>query len=299
MLTKGRASALFTLLLLLPAAASAQAPDGTLSLETYLDWEWVSSPQIAPDGSQVLYTRSWVDKMEDRRRSSIWIMNADGSRNRFLVDGSGPRWSPDGSRIVYTDEDDAGDTQIFTRWMDAEGAVSQITRVERSPGNLRWSPNGGAIAFTMTVESPDSEWSVNLPSRPDGAEWTGSPKVVDRLQYRRDRQGYIDDGYTHVFLVPAEGGTPRQLTDGDWNHGAPEWMPDGSSLVFSSLRVDKAEYVWRESEIYEVDVDTGAISQLTTRHGPDQSPVPSPDGRLIAYQGRTITTMPIVRTGST
>ena len=285
MLTKGRASALFTLLLLLPAAASAQAPDGTLSLETYLDWEWVSSPQIAPDGGQVLYTRSWVDKMEDRRRSSIWIMNADGSRNRFLVDGSGPRWSPDGSRIVYTDEDDAGDTQIFTRWMDAEGAVSQITRVERSPGNLRWSPNGGAIAFTMTVESPDSEWSVNLPSRPDGAEWTGSPKVVDRLQYRRDRQGYIDDGYTHVFLVPAEGGTPRQLTDGDWNHGAPEWMPDGSSLVFSSLRVDKAEYVWRESEIYEVDVDTGAISQLTTRHGPDQSPVPSPDGRLIAYQG--------------
>ena len=62
-------------------------------------------------------------------------------------------------------------------------------------------------------------------------------------------------------------------------------MPDGSSLVFSSLRVDKAEYVWRESEIYEVDVDTGAISQLTTRPGPDQSPVPSPDGRLIAYQG--------------
>ncbi len=285
MRTRGRASTLLTVLLFLPAVSSAQAPEGTLRLETYLDWEWVSGPQISPDGSQILYTRAWVDKMKDQRRSSVWIMNADGSRNRFLVDGSAPRWSPDGSRIVFTDEDDAGDSQIFIRWMDAEGATSQITRVENSPGNLRWSPDGSQVAFTMTVASPASEWSVELPSRPEGAEWTGSPKVVERLQYRRDRRGYIDDGYTHVFLVPAEGGTPRQLTDGDWNHSAPEWMPDGSSLVFSALRVEKAEYVWRESEIYEVDVTTEGISQLTTRHGPDQSPVPSPDGRYIAYQG--------------
>ena len=285
MLIRGRASVLLAVLFLLPAASSAQAPEGTLSLETYLDWEWVSGAQISPDGGQVLYTRGWVDKMEDRRRSSVWIMNADGSRNRFLVDGSGPRWSPDGSRIVFTDEDDAGDTQVFVRWMDAEGATSQVTRVEESPGNLRWSPNGMEIAFTMTVESPASEWSVDLPDRPEGAEWTDSPKVVDRLQYRRDRRGYIDEGYTHVFVVPAEGGTPRQLTDGDWNHSAVEWMPDGYSLVFSSLRVEKSEYIWRESEIYEVDINTGTISQLTSRYGPDQSPVPSPDGRLIAYQG--------------
>ena len=285
MFTRGRALVPLSVLLLLPAIASAQAPEGTLALETYLDWEWVSGPQISPDGSQILYTRAWVDKMEDRRRSSVWIMNADGARNRFLVDGSAPRWSPDGSRIVFTDQDDAGDAQLFVRWMDAEGAISQVTRVERSPANPRWSPDGTQIAFSMTVESAPSEWSVELPSRPDGAEWTAGPKVVERLQYRRDRQGYIDDGYSHVFLVPAEGGTPRQLTNGDWNHGVAEWMPDGHRLVFSALRVEKAEYVWRESEIYEVDINTGTIGQLTTRHGPDQNPVPSPDGLLIAYQG--------------
>jgi len=285
MFTRGRALVPFPVLLLLPVIASAQAPEGTLALETYLDWEWVSGPQISPDGSQILYTRAWVDKMEDRRRSSVWVMNADGARNRFLVDGSAPRWSPDGSRIVFTDQDDASDAQLFVRWMDAEGAISQITRVERAPANPRWSPDGTQVAFSMTVESAPSVWSVELPSRPEGAEWTAGPKVVERLQYRRDRQGYIDDGYSHVFLVPAEGGTPRQLTDGDWNHGVAEWMPAGQSLVFSALRVDKAEYVWRESEIYEVNVTTGTIGQLTTRHGPDQNPVPSPDGRLIAYQG--------------
>ena len=285
MLTRCHTLALLAISLLLPAASGAQAPEGALSLETYLDWEWVSGPQISPDGSQIVYTRSWVDKMKDRQRSSVWIMNADGTRNRFLVDGSAPTWSPDGSRIAFTDESDSGDAQIFVRWMDAEAATTQITRVDHSPGNLRWSPDGTQLAFTMTVESPESEWTVDLPDKPERAEWTEGPKVVERLWYRRDRRGYIDDGYTHVFLVPAEGGTPRQLSDGEWNHSAAEWMPDGSSLVFSSLRVEKAEHVWRESEIYEVDVATGVISQLTTRHGPDESPVPSPDGRLIAYQG--------------
>ena len=283
---RARMFALFAAVFLLPAAAFAQAPDGTLALETYLDWEWVSNPQVSPDGSQILYTRAWVDKMKDRRRSSVWIMNADGSRNRFLVDGSAPTWSPDGTRIAFLDEGEDESGQIFVRWMDAEGAISQITRVERSPGNLRWSPDGTQIAFTMTVESAPSEWSVKLPDRPMGAEWTGDPKVVERLQYRRDRRGYIDDGYTHVFVAPAEGGTPRQLSDGDWNHSAAEWMPDGSSLVFSSLRVEDAEHVWRESEIYRVSVTTGEIHALTARHGPDGGPVPSPDGRYIAYQGQ-------------
>ena len=284
MFTRGPISILIGTALLLPSSAYGQAPEGTLTLDTYLDWESVSNPQISPDGREIAYTRTWVDQMKDSRPSSIWIMNRDGSKNRFLVSGSGPTWSPDGTRIAFLDEGDSG-SQIFVRWMDDEGATSQITRVELSPGNLRWAPDGTRIAFTMTVESPASEWSVTLPDRPDGAEWIGDPKVVERLSYRRDRRGYIDGGYTHIFVVPAEGGTPRQLSDGDWNHSAAEWMPDGQSMVFSSLRIEDAEHVWRESEIYEVVIATGSINQLTARHGPDGSPIPSPDGTLIAYQG--------------
>ncbi|MFV2006850.1 MAG: prolyl oligopeptidase family serine peptidase [Longimicrobiales bacterium] len=277
---------LLTLVLVLPPFTAAQEPEGTLALETYLDWETVRSPQVSPDGGQILFTRGWVDKINDRRRSSIWIMNADGSRSRVLIEGSSPIWSPDGTRVAFIDEGQPDGRQIFVRWMDAEGATTQITRVENSPGNLRWSPDGTQISFTMSVDSDNSEWNVKLPSRPEGAKWTKAPKVVDRLSYRRDRRGFIDDGYTHIFVVPAEGGTPRQLTDGDWNHSGPEWMPDGKSLVFTSLRVEDAEYMWRESEIYSVSVADRSIRQITNRKGPDGSPVPSPDGRLIAYQGQ-------------
>ncbi|MXX35748.1 MAG: S9 family peptidase [Gemmatimonadetes bacterium] len=277
--------------MLFPAALAAQnEPDGTLKLATYLDWETVSNPQISPDGSEIIFTKGWVDKINDRRSSSIYIMNADGSRMRVLVeDGSSPKWSPSGDRILYTAGTESEGTEIFVRWMDDEGAATQITHLENSPGNVEWSPDGTRVAFTMSVDS-DNPWPISLPGRPAGANWTEGPKVVDRLVYRRDRRGYIDGGYTQLFVVPADGGTARQLTDGDWNHNGVEWTPDGAEILFTSLRVEDAEHEWRQSDIYSVDVASGAITRLTDRSGPDGSPLPSPDGRLIAFTGNDLTT---------
>ena len=269
------------------APLSAQNGDGmkTLSLDMYMDWERVSNPQISPDGRHVVYTRGWIDQINDRWESTLYIMNADGTRKRELIDGSGAIWSPDGTRIAYTASGEPEGSQIFVRWMDAEGARTQVTRVEHSPGSLRWSPDGTHIAFTMLVEDEES-WPIDLPSRPDGAKWTEGPKIVTRMDYRQDRRGYVDQGHSHVFVVPADGGTPRQLTDGMWNHGNPQWSADGSEIYFSSLREEDSEYNWRESEIYAVNVASGAIRQLTTRHGPDGGAYPSPDGSLVAYSGQ-------------
>ena len=122
-----------------PTLIAAQAPaSDRLTLDLYLEYETVSDPQISPDGAQIIYTRGWVDKQNDRRETSLWVMNADGSKNRFLVRGSNARWSPTGDRIVYTAQGEPRGTQIFVRYMDAEGATTQITRVEKrrapSPG---------------------------------------------------------------------------------------------------------------------------------------------------------------------
>jgi dipeptidyl aminopeptidase/acylaminoacyl peptidase len=281
------AFALASIPVLLAAQAPAQAPPpptDRLTLDLYWELETVSDPQLSPDGSQIIYTRGWIDRVNDRRESAVWVMNADGSKNRFLVKGSNARWSPAGDRIVYTTQGEPRGSQIFVRYMDAEGAVTQITRMEKSAQNVTWSPDGNSIAFTMPVEQKNT-WNIRMPRRPEGARWTEEPRIVERLDYRQDGQGFDDDSYRHLFIVPATGGTPRQLTSGDWNHNGVEFTPDGKEILFTSLRIPEAEYAWRESDIYAVNVATSAIRQLTTRKGQDTGPQVSPDGKLVAYTG--------------
>ncbi len=282
---------LLGVVLLLPTAAAAQRSD-RLTLGDYLEWESVQSPQLSPDGRQIVYARRWVDKLNDSWESSLHIMNADGSRPRALVDGGNPLWSPDGTRIAYTARGEPTGTQIWVRWMDAEGAATQITRLTDSPDDLAWSPDGEWIAFRMLVPS-NNGWAIEgkmSDFKPKGAKWTEAPRLVQRLNYRRDRIGFLGDGTQHLFIVPADGGTPRQITTGDHDAGAPQWMPDGRTIVFSSApRVEDSEYMWRQSDIYAIDVNTGVVRQLTTRDGPDSNPRVSPNGRWIAYTGYDLT----------
>lgn len=266
------------------SAASAAPSSGRLTLESYLDLEDVQDPQLSPDGKQVIFTRRWVDKLNDRWESSLWIMNADGSRQRHLVDGSNAVWSPDGTRIAYLAKGEPSGTQIWVRFMDGDAAPTQITRLTQTPSDVEWAPDSKSLAFRMLVPQKD-EWRIPMPAAPKGAKWVEPPRVVTRLQYRRDRQGYIDDGYRQIFVVPADGGTARQITAGPWESGAPHWSRDGKSLVFSALRTEDAEYAWRESEIYAVDVASGQVRQLTHHKGPDSNPLVSPTGKYIAFTG--------------
>lgn len=281
-------SSLLSLMLLLIPSIIVQAQNEgvrTLQTENYFDLTSVRSPQISPDGSKILYSRTWINKYEDNRDSDLWMMNADGTRAGFFMDGGSPVWSPCGNRIAFVKAGDPKGSQIFIRYMDSDAPPTQITRVDYSPSGIQWSPDGKWIAFTMKL--PDNKgWKINMPKTPKGAKWTSPPRIVDDLVYRRDRSGFIEDGYTHIFVVNAEGGMARQITSGDWNHGNRfSWSPDGKQILFSSLRIEEAEYAYRESEIYTVEVASGEIKQLTTRTGPDYGPLVSPDGKLVAYQG--------------
>jgi len=259
-----------------------------LNEETYMEMETVGSPNISPEGRLIIFTRGWVDKMNDRRASNLWIADSKGERIRELTHGnwrdSSPVWSPDGSKIAFlSDRDDTN--QIHVMWLDTR-EVAQLTHLERSPGSLRWSPDGKMLAFTMFFEDTTSILPVKLPKRPKGANWANSAIIIDRLSWRRDGRGPVPKGYSHILVMDAElGGTPKQLTFGDYSHGDPQWSVDGKKIYFSAIRKPDAEYLNGDSEIYSVDLETSEIETLTERKGPDRGPTISPDGKWIAYTG--------------
>ncbi len=277
-----------------PLPAQEKPSDTLLTVGRYLDYEAVSDPKASPDGSQVIFTRRSVDKMKDQFETSLWIMNADGSKLRFLAKGTNAAWSPDGTRIAFLAEGEPTGNQIYVRYMDAEGAVTQVTRVVKPPANIGWSPDGKWIGFTMLVPQEPS-WKIDLPAAPAGAQWTKAPRIVDNLVFRADRTGYLDAGYTHFFVVPATGGTPRQVTKGDWNvgdraGGLPgavgwDWLPDGKTVIVDGNDAADAERMYQRSNLYAVDLVTGAKRRLTQQEGNWGGPRISPDGKLIAFTG--------------
>ena len=263
-----------------------------LTTEHYLDWERVSDAQISPDGARIIYTRQNVNQLEDKWDSSLWIVNADGSQNRFLVKGSTPRWSPDGKRVLYLGEGEPKGTQIFVRWIGIDGPSTQITHVLEKINGPKWSPDGKSIAFSMFVPEKNS-WSISMPGEPKGAKWTAAPRIVETLHYRQDQVGFLDDGFTHLFVVSAEGGTPKKLSSGKMNVGAGElrstpaidWTPDSKSIVFDADPAPDADLNYEVSQLRIVDVASGATRDLVTKPGAWEHPAVSPDGRTVAFVG--------------
>ena len=250
--------------------------------------EIAGDPQISPDGSEVAYTRLSNDIMTDRTRSNIWIVGTNGRGHRPLLSGtdsySSPRWSPGGDRLAYVSSAEGRGPELYVRWMDT-GQIALLSNLPSAPGNISWSPDGSQIAFTAHVKA-EGPTLAKAPEKPEGAEWAPPVIVIDKLYYRADGRGYLEPGNTHVFVIPAEAGTPRQLTSGDFDHGGPlAWSPDGQSIVISSNREDDWEFNRRNTELWSVDVSSGELTQLTDRFGPDGSPTFSPDGSKIAYIG--------------
>src|SRR5713226_7397605 len=266
--------------------ASHLSAKSNLSTADYWEWRTVSSPQISQDGKTVVYVVGWNDRMNDAMHSNLWMAAADGRDNRPITQGSfrdtSPRWSPDGTRLAYI-SNRSGKTQIHIRWMDS-GQEAAITDLEDGPANIAWSPDGKWIAYTSHVPAKPS-WSVTMPEKPAGAKWAEPPIIVTRLHWRQDAQGLIKPGYTHIFIVHATGGAPRQISAGDYEYGAPAWTSDGQWILTSSKRMPDADYDLEGTDIYAISVKDGTVRTLTNRKGPDTDPVASPDGKKIAYTG--------------
>lgn len=293
-------------LVFIALSSNVKAQEKTLlELKDLFNMEYVSDVQISPDGAQTVFVRNFKDIMTDRDYSNIWISNSDGTKVRQLTHGNqrdyAPRWSNDGKKLAFLSNQDDAKIKLYLMYVDTKETIT-LTNTATPPSAVSWSADDRQLAFTQFV--PETKKSLlSIPAKPEGADWNAPPIYIDELNYRADGAGYLKPGKSQLFTLGVDGGTPRQRTFTSHDYGSPIWSKDGKSLIFSANLHDNEELVPNDSEIYQLDLTTGKVKALTTRFGPDRSPVLSPDGKKIAftgsddtYQGYQVTNLYVMNT---
>lgn len=187
------------------------------------DWKYTVMGQWSPDASKILFDVSAGDSL------GISIMNSDGSNPRILVpDAAQPRWSPDGSHIIYLNWDTSrtGTNRAQIYIADSAGNhAEKKTDLNHFLDNLNspeLSPDGKKIVFT----------------------------------------NYVEGRGLQMFIMKVDGSDIEQVTDDPKGYvRRPEWSPDGKSILFTRvIPVDFGHDV--ENRLYLIDVATHQITPV-------------------------------------
>ena len=275
------------ILALVTTTAGALAEKPMFTARDVFNLEWASDPQVAPDGSLIVYARTGFDILTDRPRASLWTVNPQSGLQAPLVTGPGsysaPRFSPDGTRLLYT-ASEGGTVSLNIVHMD-DGRAFSLGYFANPPGEAVWSPDGSQIAFTMFT--PEEGLSLAKPvSAPKGADWAAPVKVFDTVVIRRDGRGEAKPGASQLYVIPSTGGAPRQITKLKFGLSGPQWL-DADTLLASANLDERAELDPIESNIVRVELGDGSVTNVTTLDGPEGSVLVNPRGNGIAFLGYT------------
>lgn len=294
----------FALLVLMVSAFAAgqnQAPVSqkrNLTVDDLFKIKRVGDPQISPEGKWVAYTVGTTDLKEEKSESRLWMIPIEGGEALpMTIEGtsaSRPRFSPDGKYLAFLSARSKGGsngerakTQVWL--LDRRGGEArQLTEVMQGVQGFDWSPDSSRLVLLIRDPSPEEVEANDQKEqgvRPLRSK-TPPPFVVDRLQMKRDYQGYLDHRRTHLYVFDVASKKLTQVTSGDYDDQQPVWSPDGRFLAFVSNRTKEPDSNFN-SDIWVVAADNPdkgeTLIQVTTNPGADTQPAWSPDGKRIAY----------------
>lgn len=268
-------------------AATPEQNNNTLTYQDLFNIEYAANPVVMPDGKQVVYERRSMDIMTDSLKRNLWTVSLDGKTHLPLLSDSknhfSPVFSPDGTKMAYLSSKE-GKVQIYMRDLGT-GLTARVTDVNMTPSGLSFSPDGKQLAFSMFTPGK-SKPLFSLDFKPKGAKWADNAQYIDQTLFQRDGAGMKRPGNMHVYVVPAIGGSPRQISSGAHDFaGALAWTKDSKQIIVSANTHDDAQFDVFNSDLLAIDVLTSKVTELTAMSGPEGSPKMSPNGKKLAFTG--------------
>jgi dipeptidyl aminopeptidase/acylaminoacyl peptidase len=295
-----------SLCLLVCFQASAQQPVSRgITPEDYYAFEFVTEPQISPDGKLVAYVITKVDRAQNRRTTSIWMALTDGTRPPWQFttgpqSSNSPRWSPNGKWLAFVSSRPGDSTaavpgpspnpapppgsaspeppraQVYLLSMSG-GEAKRVTNLKNGVNTFRWSPDSNRMVVVSRTGPSDV--------RPESRE-RSDVRHYKNTSYKFNDTGWFDDRRTHLWVVDVNSGSAKQITEGnDWNDSDPQWSPDGTRIAFVSNRTGKEYDLNRNTDVWVISSEGGNITKVSDHDESDNSPRWSPDGKMIAYLG--------------
>ena len=289
----------------------------TFDVDDYYDLTLVSDLALSPDGDRIAFVADEFDRTEDDRRTSLFVVPADGSDDPYRLsrasDAGGPKWSPDGSKLAFlaardedislavgeseadgkddNDEDedegasngdDDPEPQVWLFDMVRGGDARQVTDREEGVREFDWGPDGERLVVSSRDPTDDEE--AYLSDLRDGG-----PVETERLQHRFDGKGFLDEVTTYLFVVDIETRDTRRLDDA-YGGGAYEPMM-GLQPAWGSERIafisDRSDWPDNSNtmDAYTIDPDGSDCRKVTDSDLTANSLCWSPDGSKLAFVG--------------
>lgn len=258
-----------------------------LTAEDLYRLKLISGVRIAPDGQAIVYTLHRVDEKTEKKYANLWVVPAGGQSPAIQFtygdqSDSTPRWSPDGSTIVFLSNRSDKDKPAQLHLIPFRGGEArQLVKIDGAISAFSWSPDGTRLLCVVRKTDPEVlEREKDEQKKKLGTVY----RKYDRLFYKLDGYGYLPHERQHLWIVDAASGEAKQLTDHEiYDETGASWSPDGKQIVFVSNRTPDPDANPDQQDLFLIPAEGGEMIKLETPVGSKGSPVFSPDGKWIAF----------------